>query len=109
VSWNTERLKQQVRENLDSEKEFELRKRQGNEVEPFFGAEKQNNKKQRYYLRGSKKVNLEAEFYNISHNVRKMHNVLTTNEPSENNFHTKVEQKLEAHNYWNYYTSIAML
>ena len=55
-----------------------------------------------------KKANLEAGFYNISHNVIKIHNVITTNEPSENNFHTKVEQKLEAHNYWNYYTSIAM-
>ena len=33
---------------------------------------------------------------------------MTINEPSENNLHTKVEQKLEAHNYWNNYTSIAL-
>jgi hypothetical protein len=59
-------------------------------------------------LRGTTKVNLEAGLYYIPHNVRKIHKALTTNEPSENNFQTKVEQKLEANSYWNYCTSIAI-
>ena len=108
VSWNAERLKQQARKNLDSEKGLELRKRRGNEVESVFGDEKLNKKKHRYHLRGTTKVNLEAGLYYISHNVRKIHKVLTINEPSENNFQTKVEQKLEVNSYWNYCTSIAI-
>jgi transposase len=93
VSWNAERLKQQAKKNLNSEKGLELRKRRGNEVESVFGDEKLNKKKHRYHLRGSTKVNLEAGLYYISHNMRKIHKVLTTNKPTENNFQTKVEQK----------------
>jgi len=77
VSWNAERLKQQAKENLDSGKGLELRKRRGNEVESVFGDEKLNKKKHRYHLRGSTKVNFEAGLYYISHNVRKIHKVLT--------------------------------
>jgi transposase len=108
VSWNAERLKQQAKENLDSEKGLELRKRRGNEVESVFGDEKLNKKKHRYHLRGSTKVNLEAGLYYISHNVRKIHKVLTTNEPTENNFQTKVEQKREAKGYQSLRNAIAI-
>jgi len=96
VSWNAERLKQHARENLNSEKGLELRKRRGNEVESVFGDEKLNKKKHRYHLRGTTKVNLEAGLYYISHNMRKIHKALTTNKPTENNSQTKVEQKREA-------------
>ena len=78
VCWNAERLKQQAKENLDSEKGLELRKRRGNEVESVFGDEKLNKKKHRYHLRGTTKVNLEAGLYYISHNMRKIHKALTT-------------------------------
>ena len=79
VSWNAERLKQQARENLNSEKGVELRKRRGNEVESVFGDKKLNNRKRRYHLRGTIKVNLEAGLYYIAHNMRKIHTILTTN------------------------------
>jgi len=108
VSWNAERLKQQARENLNSEKGSELRGRRGNEVESVFGDKKLNNKKRRYHLRGSIKVNLEAGLYYISHNVRKIHTTLTTKKLLDNNFQTKVEQKSRANSYWSYCTSLAM-
>ena len=73
LSWLAERLKEQARNNLDSEKGKELRKRRGNEVESVFGDEKLNKLKRRYHLRGLKKVNLEAGLYYISHNLRRMH------------------------------------
>ena len=99
VSWNAERLKQHARENLDSEKGLQLRKRRGNEVESVFGDEKLNKKKHRYHLRGTTKVNLEAGLYYIAHNMRKIHKALTTNKPIKNTFQTKVEQKREANGY----------
>ena len=108
VSWNAERLKQQARENLNSEKGSELRGRRGNEVESVFGDKKLNNNKRRYHLRGSIKVNLEAGLYYISHNVRKIHTTLTTKKLLDNNFQTKVEQKSRANSYWSYCTSLAM-
>lgn len=73
VSWNAERLKAQARENLESEKGIELRKRRGNEVESIFGDSKLNKGKQRYLLRGLKKVNIEAGLYYLAHNLRKIH------------------------------------
>lgn len=72
-SWLAERLKEQARQNLNSEKGKELRKRRGNEVESIFGDEKINKLKRRYNLRGIKKVNLEAGLYYISHNLRRIH------------------------------------
>ena len=76
VSWNGERLKHQARENLESEKGKELRKRRGNEIESVFGDEKLNKCKERYLLRGLKKVNIEAGLYYISNNLRKIHRFL---------------------------------
>ena len=72
VSWKGERLKLQARENLESEKGKELRKRRGNEVESVFGDEKLNKSKGRYLLRGLAKVNVEAGLYYVSHNFRKI-------------------------------------
>lgn len=75
VSWNAERLKNIARENLNSEKGKELRKRRGNEVESVFGDQKLNKLKRRYHLRGLPKVKLEAGLYYASHNIRRMHKI----------------------------------
>jgi transposase len=72
VSWQGERLKQQARENLESKKGKELRKRRGNEIESVFGDGKMNKGKSRYLLRELEKVNIEAGLYYLSHNIRKM-------------------------------------
>ena len=72
-SWLAERLKDQARQNLDSDKGKELRKRRANEVESVFGDEKLNKLKRRYHLRGIKKVRLEAGLYYVSHNIRRIH------------------------------------
>ena len=83
VSWNAERLKQQARENLNSDKGKELRKKKGNEVESVFGDQKLNQLKRRYNLRGLSKVKLEAGLYYISHNIRKIqkiNKIKTTNQ-----------------------------
>lgn len=73
ISWNGERLKQQAKKNLKSDKGKELRKRRGNEVESVFGDQKLNKDKRRYNLRGLLKVTLEAGLYYIAHNIRKIH------------------------------------
>ena len=72
LSWNGERLKQQAKTNLESNKGKELRKKRGNEVESIFGDQKLNKDKKRYNLRGLVKVNLEAGIYYIAHNLRKI-------------------------------------
>jgi len=72
LSWKGKILKQQARENLESEKGKELRKRRGNEIESVFGDGKLNKNKNRYLLRGLSKVNIEAGLYYISHNLRKI-------------------------------------
>ena len=77
VSWQGEKLKQQARENLESEKGKELRKRRGNEIESVFRDGKLNKSKSRYLLRGLVKVNIEAGLYYISHNLRKIQSSLT--------------------------------
>ena len=71
-----ERLKQQAKENLNSEKGKELRDRRGNEIESVFGDGKMNKCKGSYLLRGLVKVNIEAGLYYISHNLRKLHGFL---------------------------------
>ena len=80
VSWKAERLKKQARENLNSDKGKEMRKRRGNEVESVFGDQKMNGRKRRYHLRGKKKVNLEAGLYYIAHNIRKIQTFRKFNE-----------------------------
>ncbi|MBU0476973.1 IS1182 family transposase [bacterium] len=78
-SWLAERLKGQARQNLNSEKGKELRKRRANEVESIFGDEKLNKLKRRYNLRGIKKVSLEAGLYYISHNLRRIYTIRNKN------------------------------
>ena len=92
VSWNAERLKDKARENLNSEKGEELRKRRGNEVESVFGDQKLNKLKKRYHLRGLKKVNVEAGLYYISHNIRRMHKLIEEERKSEEKI---IENKFE--------------
>ena len=70
-----QRLKKQARENLNSDKGKELRKRRGNEVESVFGDQKLNKLKRRYHLRGMPKVKLEAGMYYVAHNIRKIHKI----------------------------------
>jgi len=77
LSWKGERLKQQAKENLESEKGKELRKRRGNEIESVFGDGKLNKSKDRYLLRGLSKVNIEAGLYYVSHNLRKIQTFLS--------------------------------
>lgn len=84
LSWKGERLKQQARENLESEKGKELRKRRGNEIESVFGDGKLNKSKGRYLLRGLEKVNIEAGLYYLSNNLRKIHKFLTQKTPIAN-------------------------
>jgi len=69
------KIKQEIRQNLDSEKGKELRSRRGNEVESVFGDEKLNKSKRRYHLRGLGKIDIEAGLYYMSHNVRKIHKI----------------------------------
>lgn len=76
VSFEAERLKNIARQNLNSEKGKELRKRRGNEVESVFGDKKLNNKMPRFILRGIEKVNIEAGIYFITHNIRKIQEYL---------------------------------
>lgn len=83
VSWNAERLKKQARENLNSDKGKELRKRRGNEVESVFGDQKLNKLKRRYHLRGLPKVKIEAGLYYLSHNVRRIYSILKSKLPDE--------------------------
>ena len=97
VSWNAERLKDKARENLNSEKGEELRKRRGNEVESVFGDQKLNKLKKRYHLRGMEKVNIEAGLYHISHNIRKMHGIIEDEKRNqekiiENEFEKKINE-----------------
>ncbi len=73
INWNGERLRNIAKQNLDSEKGKELRKRRGNEVESVFGDQKLNNRKVRYHLRGIKKVETEAGLYHLSYNLKRMH------------------------------------
>lgn len=73
VSWNGERLKEIARQNLNSMKGKELRKRRGNEVESIFGDKKLNNKMQRFVLRSKEKVNIEAGLFFLTHNIKKIH------------------------------------
>lgn len=84
LSWKGEFLKQQARENLESEKGKELRKRRGNEIESVFGDGKLNKSKDRYLLRGLSKINIEAGLYYIAHNLRKIQIFLNQKTPMPN-------------------------
>lgn len=73
VSPTYERLKEQARNNLESEKGKDLRRRRGFEVESVFGDKKENNQRRRFLLRGRKRVLIESGIYYTSHNLRKLY------------------------------------
>jgi transposase/predicted RNA-binding Zn-ribbon protein involved in translation (DUF1610 family) len=72
ISPNLEIYKEQARENLNSKKGIELRKRRGFEVETPFGDWKRNQDYRRFHLRGHEKVDLETGYLSIAHNLRKV-------------------------------------
>ena len=92
LSWLAQRLKEQAKNNLDSEKGKELRKRRANEVESIFGDEKLNKLKRRYHLRGLKKVSLEAGVYYISHNLRRIHKLFNKKYQEKQEFKLKIRE-----------------
>jgi len=64
--------RQQARQNLNSEKGWNLRKRRGMEIESCFGDIKHNVGFRRFHLRGKKKVKTEIGLVYMAHNLRKM-------------------------------------
>lgn len=66
-----EKLKSASRENLNTEKGLNLRRRRGNEVETPFGDIKKNQKFTRFSLRGLDKVNHELGLMCLAYNIRK--------------------------------------
>lgn len=74
--------KRQSRENLMSEKGRELRGRRCTEVEQTFGQLKWNKKFNRFLLRGVPKVSIEIGILAIAHNLKKLTNLLSTNDPT---------------------------
>ena len=65
--------KEQIRENLSSEKGKELRKRRGFEVETPFGDFKRNCSFSRFHLRGLPKIEHEFGLLCIAYNLRKIY------------------------------------
>jgi transposase len=68
-----ESYKNQVRNNLNSEKGIKLRKQRSVDVEPVFGDWKYNQGYTRLRLRGSDKVLTDIGWLSLSHNIRKLH------------------------------------
>ena len=64
--------RQQARDNLNSQKGIELRKRRGPETETYFGDLKGNSGFERFLLRGEEKVEHEAGLQAIGYNLRKI-------------------------------------
>jgi hypothetical protein len=71
VNPELERHKEIARENLNSEKGKELRKKRGPEIETFYGDLKHNQKYRRIRLRGLKKAIIEIGWLTISYNLKK--------------------------------------
>jgi len=65
--------KKLAKENLDSQKGVELRKKRGWEIESCFGDIKHNMRFRRFNVRGLKKVKTEISIVSIAHNLRKLH------------------------------------
>lgn len=65
-------MKAKARENLNSEKGIELRKKRCVEVESVFGQIKQDSAFRRFSLRGLEKVNLEWGLVCLAHNIKKI-------------------------------------
>ena len=103
VSWEAERLKAIARENLNSEKGKELRSRRANEVESIFGDQKLNNKVRRYLLRGLEKVNIEAGLYYISHNIKKINQILKKKKNTDAQNKSKILKLMSSLNTFMYF------
>ena len=67
-----EYYKQKARENLNSEKGIELRKRRGVDIEAVWADIKWHQGYRRFRLRGLKKVNIEFGLLAIVHNIKKI-------------------------------------
>lgn len=67
-----ETFKQQVRQNLESEKGDLLARRRGVEIETVFAQLKFNKNYARFLLRGLEKINVELGLLSIAHNLSKM-------------------------------------
>ncbi len=65
------KYKEQVRENLNSEKGIYHRKKRPCDVEPVFANIKNNHHFRRFMLRGKPKVEIEAGLVALAHNLRK--------------------------------------
>jgi hypothetical protein len=73
VNEQLDQYKQQARDNLNSQKGFELRKRRSIEIESCFGDIKANMGFRRFHLRGLKKVTTEFTLVAMAHNLRKLY------------------------------------
>ena len=65
------KYKQQVRENLNSEKGIYHRKKRCADVEPVFANIKNNHQFKRFLLRSKPKVEIETGLLALAHNLRK--------------------------------------
>lgn len=66
------RLRAQAKENLESERGIENRKKRPVDVEPVFGHLKHNRGFRRFMLRGLEKVEIETGLLAIAHNLKKI-------------------------------------
>jgi transposase len=73
VNQRLDNYKHQARQNLNSQKGFELRKRRSIEIESCFGDIKSNMGFRRFHLRGLQKVTTEFTLVAMAHNMRKLH------------------------------------
>lgn len=64
--------KQEVKENLQSERGIKLRKQRNYDVEAVFGHIKENRKFRKFMLRGIEKVNIEMGLLCLAHNIKKV-------------------------------------
>ena len=76
VNHNLIRYRKKAREDLNSAKGKELRRRRGVEVESVFGQIKQNGNFRRFFLRGIEKVTIETGLLCLAHNIKKWHRAL---------------------------------
>ena len=65
------KYKQQVKQNLQSEKGIYHRKKRPADVEPVFANIKNNHQFKRFLLRGIGKVEIETGLLALAHNLRK--------------------------------------
>lgn len=72
INRNLDYYRKQARENLTTEKGYELRRQRNIDVEPVFGDIKYNQGYQRFRLRGLKKVNVEMGLLSMAHNIKKL-------------------------------------